>query len=93
MSPWEIPDESVVEELEFWQAGHYGPICKGLLKKRDGAPSAVVVKFLRGTRLRYQRNENDLKSFNRPTRSITEPFSLDLKLRTQMTVFVDLQPE
>lgn len=44
---WEIPEECVVEGLEFWHAGHYGPICKGLLKKRDGASSAVVVKTLR----------------------------------------------
>ncbi|XP_040916575.1 tyrosine-protein kinase STYK1 isoform X2 [Toxotes jaculatrix] len=45
--PWEIPEECVLEGLEFWQAGHYGPICKGLLKKRDGPSSAVVVKSLR----------------------------------------------
>lgn len=48
-----------MEELEFWQAGHYGPICKGLLKKREGASSPVVVKTLRGTQVfSYQRNEN-----------------------------------
>lgn len=46
-----------MEELEFWLAGHYGPICKGLLKKRDGASSAVVVKTLRGTQLVCQRSE------------------------------------
>lgn len=46
---WEMPKECVVEELEFWQTGHYGPICKGVLKTRDGASSAVVVKSLRGT--------------------------------------------
>lgn len=45
--PWEIPEECVLEGLEFWQTGRYGPICKGLLKKRDGASSAVVVKSLR----------------------------------------------
>ncbi|XP_070766507.1 tyrosine-protein kinase STYK1 [Enoplosus armatus] len=45
--PWEIPEECVLEGLEFWQAGRHGPICKGLLKKRDGASSAVVVKSLR----------------------------------------------
>uniref|UniRef100_A0A3Q3X3K1 Protein kinase domain-containing protein n=1 Tax=Mola mola TaxID=94237 RepID=A0A3Q3X3K1_MOLML len=44
---WEMPKECVVEELEFWQTGHYGPICKGVLKTRDGASSAVVVKSLR----------------------------------------------
>lgn len=44
---WEIPQECVLEGVEFWQTGHYGPICKGLLKKRDGAASAVVVKSLR----------------------------------------------
>ncbi|XP_037627327.1 tyrosine-protein kinase STYK1 isoform X1 [Sebastes umbrosus] len=45
--PWEMPEECVLEGLEFWQTGRHGPICKGLLKKRDGAPSAVVVKSLR----------------------------------------------
>ncbi|XP_018540022.1 tyrosine-protein kinase STYK1 isoform X1 [Lates calcarifer] len=44
---WEIPEECVLEGLEFWQTGRYGPICKGLLKKKDGASSAVVVKCLR----------------------------------------------
>lgn len=47
----EIPEECVLEGLEFWQAGRYGPICKGQLKKRDGASAAVVVKTLRGTQL------------------------------------------
>lgn len=47
--PWEIPEECVVEGLEFWQTGRHGPVCKGLLKKRDGSFSAVVVKTLRGT--------------------------------------------
>lgn len=47
--PWEITEECILEGLEFWQTGHYGPICKGLLKKRDGASTAVVVKSLRGT--------------------------------------------
>lgn len=46
---WEIPEECVLEGLEFWQTGRHGPICKGLLKKRGGASSAVVVKSLRGT--------------------------------------------
>ncbi|XP_054464861.1 tyrosine-protein kinase STYK1 isoform X2 [Anoplopoma fimbria] len=45
--PWEIPEEFVLEGLEFWQTGRYGPICKGLLKKRDQNSSAVVVKCLR----------------------------------------------
>lgn len=45
--PWEIPEECVLEGLEFWQKGRYGPICKGLLSKRDGASSVVVVKSLR----------------------------------------------
>ncbi|XP_030590440.1 tyrosine-protein kinase STYK1 [Archocentrus centrarchus] len=44
---WEIPEECVLEGLEFWQTGCYGPICKGLLKKKGGASSAVVVKCLR----------------------------------------------
>ncbi|XP_034552033.1 tyrosine-protein kinase STYK1 [Notolabrus celidotus] len=45
--PWEIPEECSLQGLEFWQTGHFGPICKGLLKKRNGASSAVVVKSLR----------------------------------------------
>uniref|UniRef100_UPI0037E91568 tyrosine-protein kinase STYK1 n=1 Tax=Semicossyphus pulcher TaxID=241346 RepID=UPI0037E91568 len=45
--PWEIPEECVLEGLELWQTGRLGPVCKGLLKKRDGASSAVVVKSLR----------------------------------------------
>ncbi|KAM9351032.1 tyrosine-protein kinase STYK1 [Symphorus nematophorus] len=47
LCPWEIPEECVLEGLEFWQTGRHGPICKGLLKRRDGASSAVVVKSLR----------------------------------------------
>ncbi|XP_042347370.1 tyrosine-protein kinase STYK1 isoform X2 [Plectropomus leopardus] len=47
LCPWEIPEECALEGLEFWQSGRHGPICKGLLKKRDGATSAVVVKSLR----------------------------------------------
>ncbi|AWP10157.1 putative tyrosine-protein kinase STYK1-like [Scophthalmus maximus] len=47
LCPWEIPEECVLEGLEFWQTGRYGPICKGLLRKRDGSSSAVVVKSLR----------------------------------------------
>ncbi|XP_071377926.1 tyrosine-protein kinase STYK1 [Centroberyx affinis] len=46
LRPWEIPGECVLEGLEFWQTGRYGPICNGLLK-RDGAFTAVVVKSLR----------------------------------------------
>ncbi|XP_068997605.1 tyrosine-protein kinase STYK1 isoform X2 [Embiotoca jacksoni] len=46
LRPWEIPEECVLKGLEFWQTGHYGPICKGLLKRRDGGSSAVVVKSL-----------------------------------------------
>ncbi|KAM6929958.1 LOW QUALITY PROTEIN: uncharacterized protein PEZ65_009055 [Lycodopsis pacificus] len=38
--PWEIPKESVLKGLEFWQTGRHGPICEALLKKRDS--SAVV---------------------------------------------------
>ncbi|XP_023271436.1 tyrosine-protein kinase STYK1-like isoform X1 [Seriola lalandi dorsalis] len=45
--PWEIHQECVLEGLEFWQTGRYGPICKGLLKKKDCPSSAVVVKCLR----------------------------------------------
>lgn len=46
---WEIPEECVMEGLEFWQKGHYGPTCKGQLKNRNGSSSAVVVKSLKGT--------------------------------------------
>lgn len=46
LSPWEIPEECVLEGLEFWQTGRLGPICKGLLRRRDGVSSAVVVKAL-----------------------------------------------
>ncbi|KAF3697265.1 Tyrosine-protein kinase STYK1 [Channa argus] len=46
LCPWEIPEEFVLEGVEFWQTGRYGPICKGLLKKRDGATTAVVIKSL-----------------------------------------------
>lgn len=49
LQSWEIPEECVIEGLEFWQTGHYGPICKGQLKNRNGSSSAVVVKSLRGT--------------------------------------------
>lgn len=49
LQSWEIPEECVIEGLEFWKTGHYGPICKGQLKKRNGSSSAVVVKSLRGT--------------------------------------------
>ncbi|XP_019963009.2 tyrosine-protein kinase STYK1 isoform X1 [Paralichthys olivaceus] len=47
LCPWEIPEECVLEGLEFWQTGRYGPICKAQLKRRDGPSSAVVVKSLR----------------------------------------------
>ncbi|KAM3617111.1 uncharacterized protein V6R79_002357 [Siganus canaliculatus] len=47
LCPWEIPDQCVLEGLEFWQTGRYGPICKGLLKRGDSSCSAVVVKSLR----------------------------------------------
>lgn len=68
-----------MEELEFWQAGHYGPICKGRLKKRDGASSAVVVKSLRGTQLIYQRNDLESTMLSRSIFFVkrTTKFSLD----------------
>nr|XP_046252776.1 tyrosine-protein kinase STYK1 isoform X2 [Scatophagus argus] len=47
LHPWEIPEECALEGLEFWHKGCYGPICKALLKTRDGASSSVVVKSLR----------------------------------------------
>lgn len=43
---WEIPKECALEGVEFWQTGHYGPICKGVLKKSDGRATAVVIKSL-----------------------------------------------
>ncbi|XP_058498847.1 tyrosine-protein kinase STYK1 isoform X2 [Solea solea] len=47
LRPWEVSDECVLEGVEFWQTGRYGPICKGLLRKGDGVSSAVVIKSLR----------------------------------------------
>ncbi|XP_034445790.1 tyrosine-protein kinase STYK1 isoform X1 [Hippoglossus hippoglossus] len=47
LCPWEIPEDCVLEGLEFWQTGRYGPVCKAQLKRRDGPSSAVVVKSLR----------------------------------------------
>ncbi|CAB1330003.1 unnamed protein product [Coregonus sp. 'balchen'] len=47
VDPWEIPGECTLEGLEFWQPGHYGPICRGTMRRKD-IPSAVVVKTLRG---------------------------------------------
>ncbi|KAM9752783.1 tyrosine-protein kinase STYK1 isoform 2-T2 [Menidia menidia] len=47
LSPWEIPEDCTIEGLEFLQPGHYGSICKGVLRRRDGASSSVVVKSLR----------------------------------------------
>ncbi|XP_056895701.1 tyrosine-protein kinase STYK1 isoform X2 [Takifugu flavidus] len=47
LKSWELPEECVIEGLEFWKTGHYGPICKGQLKNRNGSSSAVVVKSLR----------------------------------------------
>ncbi|KAM6925525.1 tyrosine-protein kinase STYK1 [Xenentodon cancila] len=44
---WELPEEDSLDGLEFWKTGHYGPICKGLLRNRDGASTVVVVKSLR----------------------------------------------
>ncbi|XP_075331336.1 LOW QUALITY PROTEIN: tyrosine-protein kinase STYK1 [Odontesthes bonariensis] len=46
LHPWEIPEECTLEGQEFWQPGRYGPICKGLLRQKDGASSFVVVKSL-----------------------------------------------
>ncbi|XP_029975480.1 tyrosine-protein kinase STYK1 [Salarias fasciatus] len=47
LCPWEIPEECALVGLEFWQTGRYGPICKGLLRNKDGVASVVVVKSLR----------------------------------------------
>uniref|UniRef100_A0AAV2LZC0 Protein kinase domain-containing protein n=1 Tax=Knipowitschia caucasica TaxID=637954 RepID=A0AAV2LZC0_KNICA len=47
LSPWEMPAECVLEGLDFWQKGHYGPICKGTLRRKEGSTQSVVVKSLR----------------------------------------------
>ncbi|XP_040008870.1 tyrosine-protein kinase STYK1 isoform X2 [Xiphias gladius] len=47
LRPWEIPEECVLEGLQWWRTGRYGPVYKGLLRRRDGPSSAVVVKSLR----------------------------------------------
>lgn len=47
LSHWEIPPECTLEAVDFWQKGHYGPICKGKLKRKDGGSQPVVVKSLR----------------------------------------------
>ncbi|XP_061590709.1 tyrosine-protein kinase STYK1 [Cololabis saira] len=44
---WELPEEQSLDGLELWHTGHYGPVCKGLLRNRDGSSSLVVVKSLR----------------------------------------------
>lgn len=47
LGQWEMPKECGLEGVEFWQKGHYGPVCKGLLKKKDGSCHPVVIKSLR----------------------------------------------
>ncbi|XP_051961458.1 tyrosine-protein kinase STYK1-like [Xyrauchen texanus] len=46
LSPWEIPAQCTLEEVELFQMGHYGPICKGQLKQ-DSISTAVVIKSLK----------------------------------------------
>ncbi|XP_072305359.1 tyrosine-protein kinase STYK1 [Eucyclogobius newberryi] len=46
LGPWEMPPECSLEAVDFWQKGHYGPICKGTLKRPDSSSQAVVVKSL-----------------------------------------------
>ncbi|CAB1336593.1 unnamed protein product, partial [Coregonus sp. 'balchen'] len=41
---------------EIWQTGHYGPICRGTLRKAD-ISTAVVVKTLRGMCCTVQRKQ------------------------------------
>lgn len=47
LSHWEIPPDCALDGVDFWQKGHYGPICKGKLKRKDGSSQPVVVKSLR----------------------------------------------
>ncbi|XP_066527754.1 tyrosine-protein kinase STYK1 isoform X2 [Hoplias malabaricus] len=47
LSSWEMPAHCVLEEVEFFKNGHYGPMCKGQLRQ-DGTVTAVVVKTLKG---------------------------------------------
>uniref|UniRef100_A0A8B9GQ38 Protein kinase domain-containing protein n=1 Tax=Astyanax mexicanus TaxID=7994 RepID=A0A8B9GQ38_ASTMX len=47
LSLWEIPAHCHLEEVEFLENGHYGPICRGQLK-REGVTTSVVVKTLKG---------------------------------------------
>lgn len=48
LGQWEIPIHCVLEGVEVFQMGRYGPICKGLLKE-DNTSTAVVIKTLKGT--------------------------------------------
>ncbi|XP_067095342.1 tyrosine-protein kinase STYK1 [Osmerus mordax] len=43
---WEIPGDCTLEGLEFWQSGHYGPICRAFLRS-EAISTHVVVKTLR----------------------------------------------
>lgn len=47
LSHWEFPSECILDGVDFWQKGHYGPICKGRLRRTDGSSQTVVVKTLR----------------------------------------------
>ncbi|KAK7884907.1 hypothetical protein WMY93_028030 [Mugilogobius chulae] len=43
---WEMPPDCSLEGVNFWQKGHYGPICKGTLRRKDGSSQPVVIKSL-----------------------------------------------
>lgn len=50
LGPWEIPAQCVLEGVEVFQMGRYGPTCKGQLKQ-ENTSTAVVIKTLKGTNI------------------------------------------
>ncbi|KAI7794182.1 putative tyrosine-protein kinase STYK1, partial [Triplophysa rosa] len=57
LGPWEIPAQCVLEGVEVFQMGRYGPICKGQLKQENQS-TAVVIKTLKD-----RTNQHDAKEF------------------------------
>ncbi|XP_056588814.1 tyrosine-protein kinase STYK1 isoform X2 [Triplophysa dalaica] len=57
LGPWEIPAHCVLEGVEVFQTGRYGPICKGQLKQENQS-TAVVIKTLKD-----RTNQHDAKEF------------------------------
>lgn len=57
LGPWEIPIQCVLEGVEVFQMGQYGPTCKGLLKE-DNTSTAVVIKTLKD-----RSNQHEAKEF------------------------------